>query len=239
MAYTRAWDETQPPDTQLANLLGQDIRQLEQNLSERISSFGAGLLASRPTPEAVWGNANFGVMYFATDTSQVFRWTGAAWSDITGFLFNRSFTDVTAVAVQNGTLNTVNIPASACQIGSIVRITAFGQCPINGITGADGLFSLKFGATAVSILDVTAADSAFAKIFMRMSADVLITGAATQRASGSVDSMFSPNRNFHSSQVDFTSPTEAINGVIAVSLVTTGGFNSVAQTGGALFVTII
>lgn len=86
--YDISWDITFPPDTQLANLLGQDIRNLTKNVMERLSAL-SGTLANRPTPEATgaaatWGGTGFGFIYFATDTNQVFQWSGTAWVDITG-----------------------------------------------------------------------------------------------------------------------------------------------------------
>jgi hypothetical protein len=83
MAYTDVWDVTQPLDTQAANQGAVDFRATKLDVMQRISSFGAGLLANRPTPEATSGTANWtGVMYWATDTSQVFRWNGTLWDDI-------------------------------------------------------------------------------------------------------------------------------------------------------------
>lgn len=79
--FTNTWDTTFPPDTQLANLLGQDIRNLKTDVMQRMSLL-SGTLANRPTPEivnAVWGGAGYGLIYFATDTGQTFQWNGAAW----------------------------------------------------------------------------------------------------------------------------------------------------------------
>ena len=87
MAFSRAWDETFPPDTQVANLLGQDIRNFKTDIRERLVAFAAGPIADQPTPDAVFGSANDGVMYFATDTGHVFRWNGSAWVDITTLFF--------------------------------------------------------------------------------------------------------------------------------------------------------
>jgi hypothetical protein len=83
--FTDVWDITAPPDTQLANLLGQDIRNLKLDVMQRLSLL-SGTLANRPAPEianATWGGAGFGLLYFATDTGQIFQWSGAAWTDVT------------------------------------------------------------------------------------------------------------------------------------------------------------
>lgn len=83
--FTNAWDTTFPPDTQAANLLGQDLRNFRVDVMQRMSLL-SGTFANRPTPEnvnATWGGAGYGLVYFSVDTSQIFQWTGAAWSDIT------------------------------------------------------------------------------------------------------------------------------------------------------------
>ena len=84
MAYTNVWDDSAPLDTQAANQGAADFRALKLDVMQRIASFGAGLLAARPTPETTSGVADWtGVMYWATDTHQVFRWSGTTWVDIT------------------------------------------------------------------------------------------------------------------------------------------------------------
>jgi len=83
MAYTNVWDVTAPLNTQPANQGAVDFRATKLDVMQRIASFGAGLLANRPTPEVTSGTADWtGVMYWATDTKQAFRWSGAAWVDI-------------------------------------------------------------------------------------------------------------------------------------------------------------
>jgi hypothetical protein len=89
-AFTNVWDTTFPPDTQAANLLGQDLRNFRTDIMQRMSLL-SGLFANRPTPEivnAVWGGAGFGLVYFSTDTGQLFQWNGAAWVDISNTLKN-------------------------------------------------------------------------------------------------------------------------------------------------------
>jgi len=128
--YNEAWDITQPPDTQAANLLGSDIRNLKNDIMQRLSLL-SGLFANRPTPEivnATWGGAGYGLLYFATDTQQVFQWSGSAWVDvtlgITGYrLFNAQ--GASAAIVGNGAVQTVftyNLPASAIGASQLLRI---------------------------------------------------------------------------------------------------------------------
>ena len=83
MAYTDVWDVTTPLDTQAANQGAVDFRATKLDIMQRVASFGAGLLAARPTPETTGATADWtGVTYLATDTKQLFRWSGAAWVDI-------------------------------------------------------------------------------------------------------------------------------------------------------------
>src|ERR1700730_1938061 len=83
MAYTNVWTTAAPLDTQAANQGAVDFRATKLDVMQRISSFGAGLLANRPTPEVTSASADWtGVMYWTTDTGQVFRWNGASWDDI-------------------------------------------------------------------------------------------------------------------------------------------------------------
>lgn len=85
------WDVTTPLDTQLANLLGQDIRNLKDDVMQRLSLL-SGTIANIPAPETVnatWGGAGFGLLYFATDTGQIFQWSGVFWTDVSA-LFVRN-----------------------------------------------------------------------------------------------------------------------------------------------------
>ena len=83
MAYTNVWTTAAPLDTQAANQGAVDFRATKLDVMQRIASFGAGLLASRPTPETTSASADWtGVMYWATDTKQTFRWNGSSWDDI-------------------------------------------------------------------------------------------------------------------------------------------------------------
>jgi len=76
MAYTNTWDETKPPDTDVAKTYGSVLRNNERlDVRQRVASFGAGTLAMRPTPESVFS----GVTYYATDTNQYFLWNGTSW----------------------------------------------------------------------------------------------------------------------------------------------------------------
>lgn len=87
--FTDSWDITTPPDTQQANLLGQDLRNLKLDVMQRLSLL-SGTTANMPTPETVnatWGGAGFGLIFFATDTGIMWQWNGAAWVNITANFF--------------------------------------------------------------------------------------------------------------------------------------------------------
>ena len=80
---TNVFDVTQPLDTSGANLLGSDIRTAELNLQQRMAII-SGILANRWNPGSDAQPTNWsGLLYFATDTKQVFQWTGSAWVEIT------------------------------------------------------------------------------------------------------------------------------------------------------------
>lgn len=142
MAFTRPWDDTQPPDTQLANLLGQDIRFLKQDIMQRMGGFGAGLLADRPTPDSGAGADFTGVMYWSTDTKQTFRWNGASWDDISnnitgGVIDYDSYTKISYASAAPGVNHTVVLPIGAVQdaaaVGSFIEIeTVFSVTSSSG-----------------------------------------------------------------------------------------------------------
>lgn len=84
---TNVYDVTFPPDTQLANLLGQDLRNFRLDVQQRMALI-SGTLAARWNPATDAQPANWaGLLYFATDTQQLFQWSGAVWVQI-GFSSN-------------------------------------------------------------------------------------------------------------------------------------------------------
>jgi len=125
MAFTRPWDDTFPPDTQLANLLGQDIREFKEDVAERIAQLATGTLAERPTPEAEFGAANIGVQYYAYDVGVLYQWNGAAWTIVK---YDGTFSDPTVAdlvtPVVETAANTVIIPAGSLAIGCQIDIIA-------------------------------------------------------------------------------------------------------------------
>src|SRR6266403_3416093 len=134
--FTNVYDITFPPDTQLANLLGQDLRNLRVDLMQRMSLI-SGILVNRPTPEivnATWGGAGYGLLYFSTDTSQVFQWSGVAWVDVTASLITPG--------VVSGGLGGIKTVATVNLIGQNAAIapTTFYTTP----GGASGVYRISY-----------------------------------------------------------------------------------------------
>ena len=86
MPFTNTWDVTFPPDTQLANLLGQDLRNFRVDTQQRMAAI-SGVDASKPAFGADAQPANWnGILFFATDTGKIYQFNNPAWTDITGLV---------------------------------------------------------------------------------------------------------------------------------------------------------
>jgi len=154
--FTNVWDITFPPDTQLANLLGQDIRNFKNDIMQRFSLL-SGTLANRPTPETVnatWGGVGFGILYWSTDTAQVFQWNGAAWVDLTSVFIPAAGTQLkrlsdtttyTYSTISNNVTTGVTIPGASLIGGSQVDIESVFQLS-NGTTLT---FTTQVGGSAI------------------------------------------------------------------------------------------
>lgn len=165
MPYTNVWTTAAPLDTQAANQGAVDFRATKLDIMQRVQSFGAGVLASRPTPETTSASADWtGVMYWATDTKQAFRWNGSSWDDISASLpvntvgFSNVIKNVTPNTITNPavatTIMSVTIPANTLAIGSIVKISAGAHSA--GGADAPAVF-LNFGGTNFIIGPIPAA----------------------------------------------------------------------------------
>jgi hypothetical protein len=141
--FTDVWDTTQPPDTQPANQLGLDIRNLKTDIMQRMSLL-SGLLSNRPTPETVnatWGGSGFGLIYIATDTNQIYQWNGSSWVTIASGLTIKNFVDSTLHTPSSGDLSSVTIPGGTIGLGSIIEVIG----SITHSTGSGNVDSLKVG----------------------------------------------------------------------------------------------
>ena len=154
MAYSNVWTTAAPLDTQAANQGAADFRVTKLDIMQRVASFGAGLLANRPTPELTSSTANWtGVTYLATDTSQLFRWNGSSWDDISANIpsgIAKRYSNVTPnTIVDNGSPAvgiSVTIPGGSLTVGSIFRAIGRVFAPSGSITPMSSI-SLVFNGT--------------------------------------------------------------------------------------------
>ncbi len=128
--FDAAWAETFPPDTQAANLLGDDIRKFKADIRQRLALL-SGTFANRPTNmDAVFGGSGFGVLYFATDTAQIFQWSGSAWVDVSSSISSvikyADPIDYIFLTTTVGDGNSITIPANTLKNKSHVRIFGYG-----------------------------------------------------------------------------------------------------------------
>lgn len=215
MPFTNTWSEIVPADTQAAALLANNIRNLKTDLRQRMVAFAAGPIASRETPEAIFGTSTTGVLFFSTDESKVYRWNGAAWLDVTNLILGSvigDYSDIVPVVVTNPGAPTngvdVTIPAASLLVGSIIEIVALVR-----ITAGTGVAAqtLVFGATVIgSVVLVAGGDTCL------MYAQVQVTGAATQK---SIFSSQNVTNNPAGTNTSYATPTEAISGSIIVKTV--------------------
>lgn len=111
MAFTNTWDTAFPPDTQLANLLGQDIRSgVKVDVQQRMAAI-SGLDAAKPTFGSDAQPANWnGILFFATDTGKIYQFNNPAWTDITATYVKSNVLYKNNVQVNHtGTLTVDNI----------------------------------------------------------------------------------------------------------------------------------
>jgi hypothetical protein len=155
---TNVWDVTQPPDTQLANLLGQDLRTFRLDAQQRMALI-SGLAANIWNPGTDAQPANWtGLLYFATDTGHIFQWSGAAWVDIT-----ISFIPVAAPTVYKNntaivhtgdtnldTIYTVPIAANFLGINGTLRIKLFFTYS-SQTNAANTIVYFKYGGSTLGV----------------------------------------------------------------------------------------
>jgi hypothetical protein len=164
--FTNVWDTTFPPDTQLANLLGQDLRQVRTDVMQRLSLL-SGTFANRPAPEilnATWGGVGFGLLYFATDTSQIFQWNGAAWIDVSNSIRGAFFKD-NAAHVHTGTvtddvIDTTVINGNSLGASGLIRATLVFIISAQG-AGGNSNVKFKYGGTVVGVYTLVNAAAGF------------------------------------------------------------------------------
>lgn len=194
-AFDRAFDETFPPDTQLANLLGQDLRNLKTDIRERLA-LQSGTLANRPTNmDAAFGAASYGTTYISTDTNQVFQWNGAAWVDITASL------SLPRVPTIGGAL-----VAPTVTVTPVIWRAPYA-CTVTNVRG------FRDGGTGAVVNALNQGAALLAVNLSLVAVDVWNDGGAVQNAAVAVGNYiqlnfvsFTGNPNYVSIQVDLTRP---------------------------------
>jgi hypothetical protein len=119
MPFTNPYDVTFPPDTELANLLGNNLRALALNVQQRMAAI-SGISTAMPNFAADVQPANWtGILFFATDNGHIYQFNGAAWVDITASFALKTLSYFAADATAG-----ILIPAGVVQPGSIIEISA-------------------------------------------------------------------------------------------------------------------
>lgn len=217
--YAELWDITQPPDTQLANLLGQDIRNLKNDIMQRFSLL-SGLLANQPTPDTVnatWGGSGFGILYFATDTSQIFQWNGSDWVDISGSFLNLGYmflgSSVTQVSVADTTvltpLQNISIPANYIGVGQTFELEMFGEMTI-GASGDSITLGLYLDSVSLCSMNFNLAAATAQGWHLRGLFTGLTTGATGTITGGYMEYGSTPSGGGYENSADSDSPAASI-----------------------------
>jgi hypothetical protein len=199
MAFTNVFDNTQPPDTQAANLLGQDIRNFKVDIQQRVAAM-SGLDANKPTfnldaQPTAWN----GCLYFATDTGKIYQFGGGTtWTDITSRFYQSSAFQSQVSLIPGGLLN----------VGSRVNI-------MTAIQGSSGPLTVTIGGVALPAVNCNAnLSTAVAEFDLIVNAANSLVGIATFRNAGVINQQaIAPSGGFNfagSSAVAVTSPTGTV-----------------------------
>lgn len=141
MAFTNLWDQTFPADTQLANLLGADCRQLRVDTQQRMAAI-SGLDAVKPNFAADAQPASWnGILFFATDTGQIYQFNNPAWTNVTADFFSS-----TPTSVRNLTPATVVAPGLALTAGMTLAVNA-GILAVGSLAQIKATIYCSVGAT--------------------------------------------------------------------------------------------
>jgi hypothetical protein len=220
MPFTDTWDVTTPPDTQLANQLGLDLRNLKLDIQQRMGAI-SGLSSALPPFGSDAQPANWtGLLFFATDTGQVFQWNGTTWVDTTiAFLPTMYYSDPTTPTVTaTGVINSVTIPAAALADGK--QIHSVSSIQGVGASGANVTYEVNGIGVAVATLTGTPAYVTF--VLDAMTVGGYVVGALTMtaiRATLSANNLlFTPAFPVGSSNVFSTNLTVAAGSVIGKAL---------------------
>jgi hypothetical protein len=154
MAFTNIYDDTFPADTELANLIGQNLRQVRLDVQQRMAAI-SGLDAAKPAfaSDAQPNNWN-GVLFFATDSLKVYQFNNPAWTQVFSFsspntnVNNQTASYIAALSDANNivtmnvaTANTFTIPANATvnfPVGTAIVVIQLGVGQVT-LTAAVGV----------------------------------------------------------------------------------------------------
>lgn len=176
MAFTNIYDDTFPADTELANLIGSNLRQVRLDVQQRMAAI-SGLDASKPNFAGDAQPANWnGILFFATDTGQVYQFNNPSWTNVTASLLggqrmiggnlalgttvNASSTiyaGLTQLALSSLTPEaTMQVPLSAAGTFRALYVNTLGGQPATGSL----VFNLRLGGVSQAIQVTIPAGSA-------------------------------------------------------------------------------
>jgi hypothetical protein len=188
MAYTNPWVETNPVDTSPANQFGDAIRDLKTDTHERL--FLSGTFANRPTPEAIF----VGMIYFSTDTGQLFRWSGTGWVIVSVHRRVVDSTTVTLVPIDANGIQPGNFLSLGPQpLFSVIHVSA--RCRMAGgyqpaghqgvaiqiaapvLGNTTGIFTCPTWVTPIGDGVVTISADIFVRLISGTSSELIVSGA--------------------------------------------------------------
>lgn len=133
MAFTNLWDNTFPADTELANLIGSNLRQLRVDTQQRMAAI-SGVDAAKPNFAADAQAASWnGILFFAIDTGRVYQFSNPNWTEVTNSIASGGTTGgsilVTAFDLPNIAAGTWYIGLGIGNIAESVE-TSGGRSPM-------------------------------------------------------------------------------------------------------------
>lgn len=163
MAFTNIYDDTFPADTELANLIGANLRQVRLDVQQRMAVI-SGLDAAKPAFGSDAQPANWnGVLFFATDSLKVYQFANPSWTQVFSFqspnlnVNNQTASYIAALSDANNVVtmsvagaNTFTIPANATvnfPVGTAIGVIQLGAGQVT-LTAAVGVtFDTSTSAT--------------------------------------------------------------------------------------------
>lgn len=162
MTFTNTWVDSNPPDTEAAALMYNELRKIRVDIEQRMGA-EAGTYANMPSIESSFGTTNNFFPYFATDQGALWAWNGSTWAlKHVGF----AATNVTQNTVTNPSVQTViqsvAIPQPVLQAGGVVDaslLVAFSGSSPNSVQllfNSAIIAQWSFGSSSSSLLTIRA-----------------------------------------------------------------------------------